>query len=217
MPQIFSPSTNTLVRTAIAVGILLVCLSGWALYAVYWSPYTTRVAIPLSQPVPFSHKHHVTDLGLDCRFCHTSVENSPFAGLPATEICMTCHSQLYTDASLLAPVRQSLVANAPLKWNRVNDVPDFVFFDHGIHVNKGIGCSTCHGPVDQMPLAWKQNTLYMKWCLGCHREPARFIRPKSEVFNMAWSATNQAVLGRALMAQYHVRLTQLADCGMCHR
>jgi Cytochrome c7 and related cytochrome c len=217
MAQVFPPYTNTLARFVIAASVLLTCFCGWALFAVYWSPYTTRVDIPLSQPVPFSHKHHVDGLGLDCRFCHVSVETSASAGLPATEICMTCHSQLYTDAPMLAPVRQSLVQNAPLQWNRVNDVPDFVFFNHSIHVNKGIGCATCHGSVDQMPLSWKQNTLYMKWCLNCHRDPAQFIRPRGEVFNMTWKATNQASLGPRLVAEYHVHTSQLTDCSMCHR
>jgi hypothetical protein len=217
MPQIFPRYANTLVRTAIAAGIFLTCFCGWALFAVYWSPYTTLVKVPLEQPVPFSHEHHVRGLGIDCRFCHTSVEKSSSAGMPATEICMTCHSQLYTDAPLLAPVRQSLAGDSPLKWDRVNDVPDFVFFNHSIHVNKGIGCATCHGPMDRMPLTWKQNTLYMKWCLECHKDPAQFIRPQNEVFNMEWATTNQAKLGRELVAQYQVHVTQLTDCSMCHR
>lgn len=217
MSQIFPRYANTLARTVIAAGIFLTCFCGWALFAIYWSPYTTLVKVPIEQPVPFSHEHHVNGLGIDCRFCHTSVEKSSSAGVPATEICMTCHSQLYTDAPLLAPVRQSLTEDSPLKWNRVNDVPDFVFFNHSIHVNKGIGCATCHGPMDRMPLTWKQNTLYMKWCLECHKDPAQFIRPQNEIFNMEWAATNQAELGRKLVAQYHVHVTQLTDCSMCHR
>ncbi len=168
--------------------------------------------------MPFSHKHHVYGLGIDCRYCHTSVENSAFAGIPPTETCMTCHSQLWTDAPLLAPVRASLANHQRLRWNRVHDLPDFVFFNHSIHVSKGIGCATCHGPVEQMPLTWQQNTLYMKWCLDCHNSPQKFIRPKSEVFNMGWrSPTNQLALGEALVNQYQVNTTQLTDCSMCHR
>ena len=161
-------------------------------------PYTTWVRVPREQPVPFSHKHHVDGLGIDCRYCHTSVETSHYAGMPPTETCMTCHSQLWTQAALLEPVRQSLATGMPIQWNRVNDLPDFVYFDHSIHVNKGIGCATCHGQVDQMPLTWKENTLYMKWCLECHRAPENEIRPRGEVFNMKWQKPeNQAAAGGA--------------------
>ena len=217
MAQIFQRKSNTIARAGIAGALLLAAAGGWTLYAVYWSPYTTKVDVPIEQPVPFSHKHHVYGLGIDCRYCHASVETSAFAGLPSTETCMTCHSQLWTDAPVLAPVRESLARNQPLRWNRVHDLPDFVFFNHSIHVNKGIGCATCHGRVDQMPLMWQQNSLYMKWCLDCHRDPAQFIRPKGEVFNMAWHATNQPAVGRELIAQHHVNVTQLTDCSMCHR
>jgi hypothetical protein len=133
------------------------------------------VEVPREQPVPFSHKHHVSGLGIDCRYRHTSVEKSAFAGIPPTDTCMTCHSQLWTDAPLLAPVRESLARHQPMQWNRVHDLPDFVFFNHSIHVRQGIGCATCHGPVDRMPLTWQQNTLFMKWCLDCHKDPAQFI------------------------------------------
>ena len=218
MAQIFHRRSNSIARVAlVAVGLLLIA-GGWTVYGVYWSPYTTRVAVPRDQPVPFSHKHHVSGLGLDCRFCHTTVETSAFAGIPATETCMSCHSQVWRDAPVLAPVRQSLISNERLRWTRVNDLPDFVFFNHSIHVNKGIGCATCHGPVDQMPLMWQEHTLYMKWCLDCHREPERFLRPKKEVFNMNWfPPTNQLAVGRELKAHYHVNTAQLSDCSMCHR
>lgn len=218
MAQIFRRSTNTLARVSILGGIVILTLAGWGLYTIYWSPYTTRAGIPREQPVPFGHKHHVNGLGIDCRYCHTTVEKSAFAGVPPTETCMTCHSQLWTDAPLLAPVRESLANNRRLHWNRVHDLPDFVFFNHGIHVSKGIGCATCHGPVDQMPLTWQENSLYMKWCLQCHRDPAKYIRPKDEVFNMAWRApTNQLAQGHELVRRYHVNTAQLTDCSMCHR
>ena len=168
MPQIFRRSTNTLVRSTL-VGVVLFFFLLWGVvYAVFWSPYTTDTNVPRGQLVPFSHQHHYSGLGIDCRYCHTSVETSSFAGIPATEICMSCHSQVWTDAPMLAPVRQSLAFDSPLEWNRVNDLPDFVFFNHSIHVQKGIGCSTCHGRVDQMPLTWKAHSLYMRWCLDCH-------------------------------------------------
>lgn len=218
MPQIFHPRSNTIARTTIVGGLLLICFAGWALDKVYWSPYTTLVDVPLDQPVPFSHQHHVNGLGIDCRYCHTSVETSAFAGLPPTETCMTCHSQLYTKEPILAPVRESLANNAPLKWSRVNYVPDFVFFNHSIHVDKGIGCATCHGPVDHMPLMRKENTLYMRWCLDCHKDPSKFIRPRDQVFNLDWKApSDQSTQGQKLVADYHINVTQLQDCSMCHR
>jgi len=218
MAQIFSQRANTRARAAIFGAAGFVIVVTWTVNAVYWSPYTTWVNIPRQQPVPFSHKHHVAGLGIDCRYCHTSVEKSSFAGMPPTETCMTCHSQLWTNARLLAPVRESLATNIPIRWNRVDDLPDFVYFDHGIHVHKGIGCTTCHGPVDQMPLTWKANTLYMKWCIDCHRNPAQAIRPRDEVFDSKWQVPEtQAAQGLRLVAKYHVNTSgQLTNCSTCH-
>jgi hypothetical protein len=215
--QIFHRRANTVARGSILLALLGLVVAVWALDAVYWSPYTTRVSMPREQPVPFSHKHHVSDCGIDCRYCHSSVEKSAFAGIPETETCMTCHSQLFNTAPILAPVRESMARDERLRWTRVHQLPDFVFFNHSIHVNKGIGCETCHGRVDQMPLTWQVNTLYMKWCIECHKDPAKKIRPKSEEFNMTWQATNQAALGAELVRAYHVNVTQLTDCSMCHR
>jgi hypothetical protein len=177
--------------------------------------------VPRDQQVPFSHQHHVAGLGIDCRYCHTSVEESSFAGLPPTETCMTCHSRVWTEAPILAPVRQSLASRQPLQWNRVNQLPDFVFFNHSIHVQKGIGCSSCHGAVDQMPLTWKAHSLYMRWCVDCHEAPQKQLRPHDQLYNMSWQAgPNQEQLGKQLLEQYHIstnRLNQLKDCSMCHR
>ncbi|MDB6111500.1 MAG: Chaperone protein HtpG [Pedosphaera sp.] len=218
MPQIFRRRSNSVARASILGVVLLLGVGGWTLDAIWWSPHVTRVNVPIEQPVPFSHEHHYTGLGIDCRYCHTSVEKSSTAGIPPTYTCMTCHSQLYTDAPLLEPVRRSLITDTPLRWNKVNSVPDFVYFNHSIHVNKGIGCSTCHGPVNKMPLTWKANTLYMKWCLECHRNPAQFIRPREEVFNMGWlPPADQLAKGGELVEQYHVNTRQLTDCSMCHR
>lgn len=218
MPQVFQRRSNTIARAGILAVVILLILGGWVLYAVYWSPYTTLQGVPLSQPVPFSHKHHVGGLGIDCRYCHTSVEKSAFAGLPPTETCMTCHSQLYNTAPILAPVRESLANDKPIRWNRVNFVPDFVFFNHSIHVNKGIGCANCHGAVDEMPLSWKDETLYMKFCLSCHDHPDRYIRPENQVFNLHWQKpSDQEAQGKKLLSQYHVNTAQLSDCSMCHR
>ena len=216
--QIFLPRSNTIARVSLlGIGLAIVA-AGWALDAVYWSPYTTRVNVPRNQPIPFSHKHHVSDCGIDCRYCHTSVEKSAFAGIPSTETCMTCHSQLFTDAALLAPVRASLATQTRLSWQRVHDLPDFVYFNHSIHISKGIGCSTCHDRVDQMPLTWQTKTLYMKWCLECHRDPARFIRPKDAVYDMAWQPPAQTPRNEsALLNELQIRPRQLTDCSTCHR
>jgi len=218
MAQIFSKSSNSIARATL-LSLVIGFFAFWGVgYAIYMSPYTTNRNVPLVQEVPFSHQHHVSGLGIDCRYCHDSVEKSSFAGVPATYTCMSCHSQVWTDAQMLAPVRESLATGQPLRWNRVNQLPDFVFFNHSIHVQKGVGCSTCHGRVDQMPLTWKANTLYMRWCLDCHEAPEKFLRPKEEVFNMNWEPpANQIEQGRGLVSEYKIQTTRLRDCGVCHR
>ena len=218
MPQIFRPSANTIARivlVAILVGPFL--LIGLA-YAVMRSPYITGENVTLRQPIPFSHKHHVGDDGIDCRYCHTAVENSAFAGLPPTTTCMTCHSQLFTDAAMLAPVRESLAEHRPIHWRRVYRLPDYVYFDHSIHIAKGIGCSTCHGAVDEMPLMRQAVPLTMGWCLDCHRDPAPNLRPQSDIINMHWKPpADQRAEGRKLLVQYHIDTEHLTDCSRCHR
>jgi hypothetical protein len=219
MAQLFSPRANFHSRLILAVIVLFICGAGWATSEIFWSPYTTYVGIPFKQPVPFSHQHHVAGLGIDCRYCHTGVETSAFAGLPPTETCMTCHSQLWTEAPLLQPVRASMVNNKPIKWTRVHDLPDFVYFNHSIHVAKGVGCSTCHGQVDAMPLTWKTQTLYMRWCIDCHQAPQKYLRRPDQIYNMSWKApADQASLGQKLATQYHVDLSgRLINCSTCHR
>jgi hypothetical protein len=219
MAQIFSRQANVHSRVVIFSVVVLICGGGWATSEIYWSPYTTEVDVPLNQPVPFSHKHHVTDDGIDCRYCHTSVEKSSFAGIPPTETCMTCHSQIWISSPMLAPVRASLASGEPLKWIRVNDLPDYVYFNHSIHVAKGIGCSNCHGRVDQMPLTRKAQTLYMRWCLDCHRNPQKYIRPRDKIFDMSWHPpANQLEEGEKLVRQYHVDMSgHLINCSTCHR
>ena len=219
MAQLFSPRANVYSQVIIFGTVVLVCGAGWAISTIYWSPYTTYVGVPFDQPVPFSHKHHVGDDGIDCRYCHASVEKSAFAGLPSTQTCMTCHSQIFTDAPVLAPVRQSLATNTPLKWNRVHDLPGFVYFNHSIHIAKGVGCSTCHGRIDQMPLTWRVNTLYMKWCLDCHRQPQKYVRPRDKIYDITWQpAQERPHDGAALVAQYHIDTSgRLTNCSICHR
>lgn len=215
MPQIFHPSTNTLSRASIFGAAFIVAAIGWVLSVVYRSAYMTQVGVVREQPVPFSHEHHVAGLGIDCRFCHTSVETSAFAGIPSTETCMKCHSQIWSDSPMLEPVRASFRGGEPLSWTRVHDVPDFARFDHSIHVQKGIGCATCHGQVDAMPLMWKANTLHMEWCLECHRDPAKHIRPREDVFSMTWQPADDDDEVRArLVEEYHVHAS--TDCSTCH-
>src|SRR5207302_2581426 len=199
--------------------VIIVCGAGFVTSEIFWSPYTTYVGVPLAQPVPFSHRHHVEGLGIDCRYCHTSVEKSAFAGIPSTETCMSCHSQLWTDAPVLAPVRASLATNTPLKWNRVHDLPDFAYFDHSIHIAKGVGCSTCHGRIDQMPVVSQTQSLQMEWCLECHRAPENYVRPKEKVFDMEWRPpSNQKQVGADLVKNYHIQgANVLTSCSTCHR
>jgi len=216
MPQVFHRSTNAIARITILGAVFILAIVTWLLMVVFRSDYLTEVRVVREQPVPFSHKHHVADVGLDCRYCHTSVETSSFAGLPPTETCMTCHSQIWADSPMLEPVRASFRNNTPLRWTRVHDLPDFVYFDHSIHLKKGIGCSSCHGSVDEMPLMWRENTLLMEWCLACHREPERYVRPRDAVLRMDWTPpANQHEMGRQLVAQYKIR--KLTDCYTCHR
>jgi len=217
MAQVFGRSMNWVATGSIVGGVIVLGTALGVLLNVNRLDYVSQVGVARDQPVPFSHKHHVTGIGIDCRYCHTTVEESAFAGIPPTETCMTCHSMLWTEAAILEPVRASFRDDEPLQWTRVHDLPDFVYFKHDIHISKGIGCQSCHGQVDQMPLMWKENTLNMEWCLECHRAPENHIRPKEEVFNMNWTPpTNQDELGRRLVKQYDVQTAQLTDCSICH-
>jgi hypothetical protein len=218
MPQIFPESANWASKASILAGLLLAASVLGVLLNINRIHYVNRVNIPLDQPVPFSHKHHVTGLGIDCRYCHTSVEKTAFAGIPPTETCMTCHSQIWTEAPNLEPVRASWRDNKPLEWNRVHDLPDFVYFNHSIHLAKGVGCQTCHGQVDQMPLMWKVNSLNMEWCIECHKNPEKFVRPKDQVFSMTYRPpSNQEAFGKQLVADYNINTQQLLNCSVCHR
>lgn len=216
MAQIFHPSTNTLSRLSIFGAAFFLAALAWALGVFARSSYVTDVQVARQQPVPFSHKHHVQGLGIDCRYCHTAVEKSSYAGIPPTSTCMNCHSQIWADSPMLEPVRESWRTGESLQWAKVHDLGDFVYFDHSIHVAKGVGCSTCHGQVDEMPLVWKTNSLYMEWCLECHRQPEAYVRPRSEVFNMDYQApANQLELGRRLVEEYDIQ--SRIDCYTCHR
>ena len=186
MAQIFDRSSNALARMSLVLTGLIVIALGVTLDQLQRSPWVTRQGQRPDQPVPFSHKHHVQGLGLQCQYCHVSVEKSSYAGIPPTKTCINCHAQIWTNAALLEPVRHSWATGQSLVWTKVHDLPDYVFFNHSIHVNKGLGCASCHGRVDLMPLMYQQNTLQMEWCLNCHRDPAKNLRPANQVYNMAW-------------------------------
>jgi hypothetical protein len=194
-------------------------LAGYLIFTFASSPWMTRQNETIVQPVQFSHAHHVGGEGIDCRYCHTSVEKSAFAGIPPTKTCMNCHSVLFTNAQILEPVRASFRDDMPLHWIRVNDLPDFVYFSHKIHIKQGVGCVTCHGQVDKMPLMYQAQTLQMGWCLDCHRAPEKYIRPRDQVFNMAYEAPDdQIALGNRLKREYNIAgVRHLTSCSVCHR
>ena len=217
MAQVFHRSINWVAKLSILLLLALASLCLAILLNINRLDYVSHVGLAKDQPVPFSHKHHVTGMGIDCRYCHTSVEESAFAGIPPVETCLTCHSLVWTEAPLLEPVRTAWRDEVPLQWTRIHDLPDFVYFRHDIHVAKGVGCTSCHGPVDQMPLMYKENTLNMEWCLECHREPERQIRPRDQVFDVTWSPpADQERAGARLVEEYDVQVSQLTDCSVCH-
>jgi hypothetical protein len=197
----------------VLTGLIVIAL-GVTLDQLQRSPWVTRQGQRPDQPVPFSHKHHVQGLGLQCQYCHTTVEKSSYAGIPPTRTCMNCHAEIWTNAQLLDPVRQSWSTGNSIPWTKVHDLPDFVYFSHEIHVNKGIGCESCHGRVDEMPLMYEQNTLQMEWCLDCHRNPAKNIRPTSQIYNMAWEAptTERPVWCAAAADKSGVPTAQSVSC-----
>jgi hypothetical protein len=219
MSQIFHRHTNVYSRLSILALVVVLGALGAAVAALNWSGYNTNQADFVEQPVQFSHAHHVGGMGIDCRYCHTTVEESAFANIPPTKTCMNCHSQIWINAPILEPVRASFREGKPLHWTRVHDLPDFVYFNHSIHVKQGVGCATCHGPVDKMPLMYQQSTLMMQWCLDCHRNVAKYIRPRDQVFNMNWERpSDDPGLGERLVKEYNIAdVGQLTNCSTCHR
>jgi hypothetical protein len=225
--QIFHHSTNTLAKLSIFGGLFILVAAVWVVAEINRSSYNTGQYIERQQPVQFSHKHHVGDDGIDCRYCHTSVEVSSNAGMPPTKTCMNCHSQIWSESPYLEIVRTSYKEGKPIEWTRVHDLPDYVYFNHGIHVAKGVGCSSCHGRVDEMAAVYQASSLQMEWCLQCHREPERFLRDKKEIYNTAYNAPNflsenkteaQLAIGRQKKDEYNVRSSAvLTSCSTCHR
>jgi hypothetical protein len=219
MPQIFHRSANTLSKLSIFGTLFIIAALLWFLAEINRSWYVTQAQVARVQPIQFSHEHHISGLGIDCRYCHTSVEESSFAGIPSTKTCMNCHSQIWVDSPYLEPIRESWRTGKAIQWTRVHNLADFVYFNHSIHVSKGIGCVTCHGPVNKMPLMRQENSLLMEWCLGCHRNPEQYIRPKEQVFNMDWQPPeDQITLGQKLVKEYNIRdVAFLTSCSTCHR
>ncbi len=212
--QVFSPPAVLALKLGLIAAVCALALGAVTLYKFLPAPGGERSPV---QPIPFSHRHHVGDDGIDCRYCHWSVEKSSFAGIPSTQVCMSCHSQLFTDAPVLAPLRESARTGRPLRWARVHTLPDFVFFDHSIHVAKGVGCVECHGRVDTMPQVRRVASLEMQWCLGCHRDPAPHLRPPAQVFDLA-APYPGAQMQKALMKELHIAdVRRLTDCSTCHR
>ena len=238
MAQLFPKWSNSAAR---AVPVAAVILSGGAIalgMVLVRGPYVTRQNIPREQPIAFSHLHHVGEIGIDCRYCHTSVEESAFANVPPTQICMNCHRYLWSDSPELAGVRDSWRTGEPIRWERVHDVPDYVYFNHSVHVAKGVGCVECHGKIDEMPLTWRVHSLQMKWCLDCHRDPIPHLRPAEFITStrsldeLARSPDYQAVVSEMFprrdsktVSADEVRdelgkrnaVQRLTDCYTCHR
>lgn len=218
MAQIFSRAADTYLRvvlagTALALVGVLVAAGG-----LVRSDYLTGENVAPRQPVPFDHRHHAGQLGIDCGYCHAEVETAAYAGYPATHTCMTCHSQIWTEAEALAPVRESLATGTPLRWNRVHDLPDFVYFHHGIHVQSGVPCEHCHGPVPEMARVYKAKSLHMGWCLDCHREPSKYLRSKDAVFDFEWRPPeDRERQAERLVAERGIEPAKLDHCYICHR
>lgn len=215
MAQIFHPRFGLFIKLALLTLLALASAGVLAWRGLTAEPHQVNEAV--EQPVPFSHRHHVGDVGIDCRYCHASVETDAFAGIPPISTCMTCHSQLYTDQPMLKPVVDSWRSGIALHWQRVNQLPDFVYFNHSAHVAKGVGCVSCHGRIDRMPLTLRTQSLSMKWCLDCHRAPEKFLRPRDKVFMMDREPVHQKKLGLMLISEYHIDKRRLTDCSVCHR
>jgi len=213
---VFQPSSNS--RFALGCGglFLLVLVGLLAPMIFVRTPFYSREGYPVYQPVQFDHRHHVADDGIDCRYCHTTVEKSSTAGFPSVQTCMNCHSQVWNESPALRPVREAYFTGMPIRWQRVHRLPDFVYFDHSIHIAKGVGCVECHGRVDEMPLVMQTTPMTMGFCLECHRDPAPRLRPKEAIFDRAWKPpADRRALGLELMDRYDVHTR--TSCTTCHR
>lgn len=219
MPALFTPRANVIARSSLAAALFVLVAVPLALMIYVRTSFATGEHRAVAQPIAFDHRIHANGLRIDCRFCHSGVEQSANAGLPPTVACMGCHSKVWRESQQFAPVRASIASGRPIAWQRVNAVPDFVFFDHSIHVAKGVGCVTCHGRVDQMQSVTQATPLTMRWCLDCHRDPGPNLRPKELVASMAWTPPLDRAaadsLSATLVQTSHVR--RLTSCSTCHR
>ncbi len=215
MSAVFRRRAELAVKLAL-LGPLLAVGVAFALLVWHTRSYDA-VGEPLPQPIPFSHKHHVADDGIDCRYCHTTVETQAAAGLPSTMVCLSCHSQLYADQPLLAQLQRSAATGEPIAWRRLHQLPDFVFFDHSVHVARGVACIECHGRIDQMPLTWRAAPLQMRWCLDCHRNPAPHLRPPEQITSMAAAPEGGGAAAEPLAALLLHDERRRTDCSTCHR
>jgi cytochrome c7-like protein len=214
MAALFPPWTNT--ATRVVLGLVVLALAGALATPMIYArtPYATGAAEPVLQPIAFDHRHHVRDDGIDCLYCHEGAERSAYAGVPASDRCMGCHNQVWNDSDLIAPVRASVATGQPIRWQRVHSLPDFVYFDHSIHVTRGIGCVSCHGRVDEMAAVYQVQRLTMSWCLDCHRDPVPHLRPRDRITSMTWTAASPMQTAE-LARGYHTR--SLTHCSTCHR
>jgi hypothetical protein len=216
MRALFPPWSDTVLRVglvcALAAAVLLPVVT------ILWArtPYVTKETEPVQQPVPFDHRHHVRDDGIDCLYCHYEATRSKFAGVPPTSVCMGCHGQVWQESERLAPVRASWFSGEPLRWRRVHQLPDFVYFDHSAHVSHGVGCAECHGRVDRMADVYPGAPLTMEWCLDCHRDPDPHLRPPGAITRMDWQSPGpRRAVGAAVHAELHV--DPPLSCTGCHR
>jgi hypothetical protein len=217
MSQVFPKNANAWSKASLITAVFAVVGLGWAMLTLQRSDLVTGANEFIEQPVQFSHQHHAGGIGIECRYCHTSVEISPSAGIPPTKTCINCHSQIWNQSPYLEPVRASFRDDRPLNWIRVHDLPDFVYFNHSIHVSKGVGCETCHGRVDRMPLVFQAKSLQMEWCLDCHRDPSRYVRPLDQITTMGY-VRPASVNGADLVRDYRIAgVTELTSCSVCHR
>jgi hypothetical protein len=217
MSQVFPKVANAWSKASLIAIVFVLLGLGWVILTIQRSDLITSANEFVEQPVQFSHQHHAGGIGIECRYCHTAVEISASAGIPPTKTCINCHSQIWNQSPYLEPVRASFRDDRPLNWIRVHDLPDFVYFNHSIHVSKGVGCETCHGRVDRMPLMFQAESLQMEWCLDCHRDPSRFVRPLDQITTMGY-VRPASVSGADLVRDYRIAgVAELTSCSVCHR
>jgi hypothetical protein len=219
MSQIFPPISNTIARISLLVGLLLVTFLLVAIIIYDRSPYNSaaQAGIAVAQPVRFSHELHSNVLNIECVYCHLGAEKDAYGGIPDVHTCMSCHSQIATYSELLAPVRESYATDDPIEWNKVHDLAEHVHFNHSVHIANGFACETCHGNVEEMPLVWQAKQMTMGWCLTCHQEPERFIRPREEIYTFGYEPPiPQEELGPRLVEEYGIETEGLMTCAICH-